>query len=104
MPPAMMQAATASGDHQPRLTATKAPATPDKPMTEPSDRSSPPEPMTNVAAIASTPMVDVAKRMLRKLLSDRKYGDKSAIAALSATSTSSDSSLMWSLSTDARCT
>jgi len=56
-----------------------------------------------VAAIASTPIVEVASRMLRKLLSERKKGESTAIAALSAISTTKDSSLMCSRSTEARC-
>ena len=95
-----MQAASRKQRRRPRLTATKAPTTPASPMTEPSDRSSPPEPMTKVAAIASTPMVEVASRMLRKLLSDRKKGDSTAMAALSTSSTTKDSSLMCSRSTE----
>ena len=47
----------------------------------------PPEPMTKVAAIASTPIVEVASRMFNKLLSDRKNGDSTAMTALSTIST-----------------
>jgi hypothetical protein len=39
---------------------------------DPIERSSPPELRISVVPMASTPMVDVANRILRKLLTDRK--------------------------------
>src|SRR5437899_12928374 len=100
MAPARIQAITANTDGQPRLTATKEPATPARAMTDPSERSSPPEPITKVGAIASKPIVEVESRLFRQLVSDRDKGDSMASAALSSTSISREPLMLWSRSND----
>ena len=61
---------------------TTAPATPANPITDPTDRSSPAELITNVEPIASIPITEVARRMFRKFEMLRKYGDKRDIVTM----------------------
>ena len=56
----------------PALSTASAPTTPEKPTTEPSDRSRPAEQITKVAPIASTPITAVASRMFRMLETEKK--------------------------------
>ena len=57
---------------RPSPTISEAPTTPLRPSTEPSDRSSPAALITKVAPIARTPIVAVARRMLRRFEIERK--------------------------------
>ena len=80
-----------AGHGRPKLAVAKAPTTPEKPTIEPTERSMPAEQMTKVMPIASTPITEVDRTMLRELETDRKTGDRNAMTAVSAASTSSDS-------------
>ena len=74
--PAARQARMPIGQGRGKSTSSTHPHTPDRASTEPSERSMPAEEMTKVAPIASTPMTEVASRMLRKLETDKEIGRK----------------------------
>ena len=45
-------------------------------ITEPTERSNPPEMITIVSPTATTPMIVIARPMLAKLSTARKYGER----------------------------
>src|ERR1700740_2526863 len=88
----MTQAKIPTGQGRSRLLTARQPTTPEKAMSEPTERSMPAEEMTKVMPIAMTPSVAVASRMLRALETLRKYGQAATvITAVITASTSTDS-------------
>ena len=70
--PAPIHPSRQTGQGSGKLSTSRQPTTPDNASTEPAERSMPAEEMTKVAPIASTPITDVASRMLSVLEIDRK--------------------------------
>ena len=82
IPPAIMQAEIPKTQLSPIWFITTAPATPAKPITDPTDKSSPAELITNVEPIARIPITEVARRIFRKFEMLRKYGDNRDIVIM----------------------